>query len=184
MADQVHNLYSFRFNPIKYGQIIQQLREEAGESTSSLAKRINETYDVVNNLQRGRGGLSFERAFKLCTALRIPMESFMRLMLKDEDIDFWDDILLYDLSNGKIVPMSDPKVSEVPNAVSDTVATVASVAAAIPFEPTSVQTSKEDTQAQLTRQASLYEAHIADLHAYIESLERTNKLLIDLLGRK
>ena len=184
MDEFVHNLVSYHLNPIKTGKIIQQMREEADESTSSLAKRIGESYDVVNNIQHGRGGLTFERAIKICAAYRFSLESFMRLALKDDKLDFWKDIMLYDMSNGKLIPMTDPNVSDVPFHVSETMATVATVSADVHFDPSATSPSREEMQAQFSRQAALYEANIADLHAYIESLERTNQLLTDLLGRK
>lgn len=179
MSEKEQDLVVYHLNPVKTGQIVNQMREEYGESVGGLSRRIGESYDVVSNIIRGRGGLSLERAFKICVALRFPLESFMRLNLKGDNISFWDDILLYDITTGKTVPMTDPRISDIPSSVSSELATVATVAASIPFDvPPSVPTMpRADIIAQ-------YEARIAELKAHIDSLERINAHLMTLFERR
>lgn len=178
-----HSLVTFHFNPQKAAQIFKQLKKERGISDTVLAARTGLSYDTVTNCLKGRSDLSFERVFKFCVVLGLPIESFMRLMLKDEDIDFADDVLLYNISNGEQLPISDENVDDVPHAVPESVADAASAAAALPIV-TPVQAgvyTKEELALLLDRQERQHHEHAQDLRAQLEQQAETIRLLISLV---
>ena len=178
-----HSLVTFHFNPQKAAQIFKQLKKERGISDTVLAARTGLSYDTVTNCLKGRSDLSFERVFKFCTVLGLPIESVMRRMLKDEHIDFADDVLLYNISNGEQLPISDDIVSDVPNDIPPSVADAATAAAALPIlSPVQPGTyTKEELTILLDRQERQHHDHTQDLRAQLAQQAETIKLLISLV---
>lgn len=130
-----YDLSAFHFNPRKAGQIFKQLCKDRGVSKSSLAKKCGTTFDTVDNIFAGKvQDITFERVFKFCVVLGIPIEVYMLLMLKDEDIDFNDQVLLYSTTEDDVIPASN--VDQIPSTVPDTV-TVAAEAVAAAETPSS-----------------------------------------------
>lgn len=182
------SLITFRFNPQKSAQIFKQLCKERGIKRQSLASRTGISYDTVENCLKGRGDLSFERVFKFCVVLGLPIESYMRLMLKDEDIDFADDVLLYNLANGEQLPISDDIVDDVPHAVPASVADAATAAAALPIVPpvstTGAIYTKDELAAILDRQDRSFASHVSDLRKQLEYQEKLISNLLHLLSKE
>lgn len=159
------DLVHFHFNPVKTGQIIKQLRLGKGMSVSSLAKRSGITYDTVDNIERGRvQDVKFEALFKICCVLETPIEVLMLLMLKDEDIDFADQVLLYDNRGDEAIPSTD--FDTVPSSVPDTVVAVAEAVAATDNPPEPVRRCAENPD------------HVAYLHQHIDHLTRLLEMAI------
>lgn len=164
-----YDLVHFHFNPIKTGQIIKQLCNDRGMSMSSLAKKTGITYDTMDNIFRGRvQDVKFEVLFKICCTLGLPIEVLMLLMLKDEDIDFMDHVLLYDNKEDEAIPVTD--IDSVPSSVPDTVIAAAEAVAATESNPDSVRKPSENPD------------HIAYLHQHIDHLTRLLELAITQKG--
>jgi DNA-binding Xre family transcriptional regulator len=150
-------LRDFHFNPIKLGQIIKQLCAEKEIKASYICKCTGITRDTFDNIVRGAvHDVKFEQLFKICCVLELPLAVIEALMIKDEDIDFEDQIVYYDAANGEILPITDVDAAQIP--VSDTVVAVAEAVAAAENPPTPTQN---------TRTA---EEHIAFLQAHVERL--------------
>lgn len=152
-----YTLRDFHFNPIKLGQIIKQLCAEKEIKASYICKCTGITRDTFDNIVRGAvHDVKFEQIFKICCVLELPLAVIEALMIKDEDIDFEDQIVYYDAANGEILPITDVDAAQIP--VSDTVVAVAEAVAAAENPPAPTQN---------TRTA---EEHIAFLQAHIERL--------------
>lgn len=120
------SLVQFHFNPIKFGQIIRTTAKEKGISQASMAARTGLSYDTVGNIYGGKvQKIPFEYVFKICVVLGTSIEVVEMLMLKDEDIDFEDRVLLYDTQDDKIVPLPETVPTLVPGPVTDAVANAA-----------------------------------------------------------
>lgn len=157
-----YSLRDFHFNPIKLGQILKQLRQDKDISVAYISKRTGITRDTLDNIFSGDvRDVKFEQIFKLCCVLEIPIEVLLILMLKDEDIDFMDQVLFYDNKEDESIPATD--ISTVPSSVPDTVVAAAEAVAAADNPPDPVRTSAEipDNVAQLHK-------HIAKLMELLE----------------
>lgn len=202
------SLVQFHFNPIKFGQVIRTYAKDRGVSQVSMAAKTGISYDTVGNIYTGKvQKIPFEYVFKICVVLGIAMEVLETLMLKDEDIDFEDQVLLYDTQQDTNVQMSDVFPTLVPGPVPESVANAAIAAAgASPLPPSEVPSGyytiedlnravaqanakheiiiahMEESRAHLIKQ---HEQHISDLKAQHENervtAERYQKLLHRLI---
>lgn len=157
-----YSLRDFHFNPIKLGQILKQLRQDKDISVAYISKRTGITRDTLDNIFSGDvRDVKFEQIFKLCCVLEIPIEVLLILMLKDEDIDFMDQVLFYDNKEDESIPATD--INTVPSSVPDTVVAAAEAVAAADNPPDPVRASAEnpDNVAQLHK-------HIAKLMELLE----------------
>lgn len=151
------SLNEFHFNPVKLGQILKQLCKDKGISIAYLHKKTEITRDTIENIMRGAvRDVKFEQIFKFCVVLGIPVEALLLLMLKDEDIDFIDQVLLYDNKEDEAIPASD--LDSVPGFVPDTVVAAAEAVAAAENPPKPTQN---------TRSADEY---VAFLQAHVDRL--------------
>lgn len=186
-------LESYHFNPRKAGQIFRQLCKERGISQASLAAQTGTSYDTVGNVFAGKvQDIPFERVFKFCCVLRIPIESYMMLMLKDEDIDFTDRVLLYDSHEDEIIPASDIDPAQATAPVPDTVVAVAEAAAAadpphadsLPAAiPPCTGYSRDDVSLLLDRIERQHLRHTEDLRANQAIMHELVKTLVSTLHR-
>jgi DNA-binding Xre family transcriptional regulator len=150
-------LRDFHFNPIKLGQIIKQLCVEKDIRPSYMCKLTGITRDTFDNILRGSvHDVKFEQLFKICCVLEVPVAVIEMLMIRDEDIDFEDQVVMYDAANNDVMPVSDVDAEQVP--VPTAVVAVAEAVAAAENPPLS---------APHTRTADEY---IAFLQAHIERL--------------
>lgn len=199
------SLVQFHFNPIKFGQIIRTTAKEKGVSQASMAARTGLSYDTIGNIYGGKvQKIPFEYVFKICVVLGISIEIVMMLMLKDEDIDFEDGVLLYDTQDDKTVPLPETVPTLVPGPVTDAVANAAIAATNVPAsaaDPPAGYYTIEDINraveqatarhdaiiAQMTesRQHLLqqHERHISDLKAQHENERATAERYQRLLHR-
>lgn len=151
-----YDLIHFHFNPVKTGQIIKQLCNDRGMSMASLAKKTGITYDTMDNIFRGRVDVKFEQLFKVCCVLGLPIEALLLTMLKDEDVDFRDQILLYDNREDEAIPATNLDV--VPSVVPDTVIAAAEAVAAAEVLPEPARKPAENPD------------NVVQLHRHIEKL--------------
>lgn len=197
-----HSLIDFHFNPRKLGQILKQLCKERGISKAALASKIGLSYDTIDNIFGGKiQEASFEKLFKVCCVIGIPMEVLMVLMLKDEDIDFRDEVLLYDVEGDESMPVSDIDQSQTPGPVSDTVSAVAGAVAAaesqlqevrVPGGSSGTEYSREDVSMFLDRIERQHVRHIGELQEQFaheraitkEYYDRTYDLLSRTIGKE
>ena len=150
-------LQEFHFNSIKLGQIIKQLCADKKIKASYICKCTGITRDTFDNIIRGFvHDIKFEQLFKICCVLEIPVAVIEALMIKDEDIDFADQIVYYDAANGEILPIADVDAAQIP--VSDTVVAVAEAVAAAENPPAPVHVSRTT------------EEYIAFLQSHIDQL--------------
>lgn len=186
-------LESYHFNARKAGQIFRQLCKERGISQASLAAQTGTSYDTVGNVFAGKvQDIPFERVFKFCCVLGIPVESYMMLMLTDEDIDFLDRVPLYDSHEGEITAASDVDPAHVTAPVPDTVVAVAEAAAAAdptPAEALAAASSpctgyaREDVSLLLDRIERQHLRHIEDFRASQSVMYDLIKTLVSTLNR-
>lgn len=152
-----YTLRDFHFNPIKLGQIIKQLCAEKDVRPSYMCKQTGITRDTFDNILRGSvHDIKFEQLFKICCVLEVPITVIETLLIKDEDIDFNDQIVYYDTQSGNVLPVSEVDAEQLP--VSNTVVAVAEAVAATEKPPEPVRPTKTT------------EEHIAFLQAHIERL--------------
>lgn len=187
-----HSLISFHFNPIKLGQICKQYAKDRGISQAIMAARTGLSYDTVGNIYAGKvQKIPLEYVFKFCVVLGIPIEVLMMLMLKDESIDFADQVLLYDTVDDKAVPVEDVVPSMVAGSVPESVADAA--ASAPPMEAVHHDAAHtchihsdqhalveilnaahalhtKDLKEQFDKERETTSRHIDQLHKLIESL--------------
>lgn len=167
-----YSLVSFHFNPFKLGQVCKQYAKDRGISQAAMAARTGLSYDTVGNIYAGKvQKIPFEYVFKICVVLGIPVEVVMMLMLKDEDIDFADQVLLYNTVEDKTVPVPDAVpdliAGPVPDSVADTAIAVA--ASVTPLEPAaSVDPLRscytpDDVHTIIERINAAHAAHVQDL---------------------
>ena len=201
------SLVQFHFNPIKFGQIVKATAKEKGISQSTLSSNTGLSYDTVGNIYGGKvQKVPFEYVFKICVVLGVPIEVVMMLMLKDEDINFLDDVLLYDTQDDTTVSMPETVPTLVAGPVSDTVANAAiaaTITAPAQADPQAGYYTLDDLNRAVDQANAKHEAiiahmkesrahliqqhdrHIADLKAQQEAerttAERYQKLLHRLI---
>lgn len=168
-----NSLVSFHFNPFKLGQICKQYAKDRGFSQAVMAARTGLSYDTVGNIYAGKvQKIPFEYVFKFCVVLAIPIEVVMMLMLKDEDIDFAEQVLLYNTVEDKPVPVEDavPDLvpGDVPAAVVDTAVNVAAAdpvieAAIAPAENLHNGYTVDELRTIINKITVMHDAHIQDL---------------------
>lgn len=159
------DLANYHFNPVKTGQIFKRFRLDLGMSITSVSKRSGLTYDTIDNIERGRvQDIKFEAMFKLCCVYCQPVEVVELLMLKDDSVDFMDQVLLYDNHQDESIPASN--LESVPSSVPDTVIAAAEAVAATDISPAPVQKQAENP------------AHVAYLQQHIDHLTRLLEIAI------
>lgn len=152
-----YNLENFHFNPVKLGQVLKQFSSQLGISKTMLSKKTGISRDTIANIFCGETQeVSFEKLFKFCCVLGVPMVVIEKLMVQDEDIDFADKIVMYDTASGDILPASEVAIEKMP--VPETVLAAAEAVAAAENPPAPVQTNKTT------------EEYIAFLQAHIDRL--------------
>lgn len=150
------SLDAFHFNSLKLGQILHQYCKQKGISHATLQRKTGITRDTLKNIfHGGTQEVSFEKLFKICHVLEVPLSVIEMLMLKDEDIDFADSVLYYDPAKGDILPAADVDPEQLP--VPETV--VAAVEAVTAAETPAPQPTPPGTA-----------EHIAFLQAHIDRL--------------
>ncbi|MBR3764787.1 MAG: helix-turn-helix domain-containing protein [Clostridia bacterium] len=159
-------LVQFHFNPLKFGQIIRTTAKEKGVSQASMAAKTGLSYDTVGNIYGGKvQKIPFEYVFKICVVLGTSVEVVMMLMLKDEDIDFEGDVLLYDTQHDITVPVSETVPSLVAGPVTDTVAEAA--IAATTAQPVADPPAGYYTIEDINRAVDQANAHHAAIVAHL-----------------
>lgn len=151
------SLDKFHFNSVKIGQILERFAKERGFGKGTLSRMIGVSRDTLTNIFSGdTQEVSFEKVFKICVALGVPMIAIEKLAVLDEDTDFAARIVMYDTASGDVLPATEIDIKEMQ--VPETVVAVAEAVAAVENPP---------TPAQNTRTA---EEHIAFLQAHVERL--------------
>lgn len=183
------SLEQFHFNPIKFGQIIKTTAKEKGVSPTSLASKTGLSYDTIGNIYSGKvQKVPFEHIFKICVVLGTSVEVMMMLMLKDEDIDFLDDVLLYDTQDDTTVSMPETVPSLVPGPVSATVANAAMAATIAPqaqTDPPAGYYTLEDLNRAVDQVNSKHEAVIAHMkESRTHLIQQHEKHIADLKSQQ
>ena len=173
---------TYKLDLVKTGVILQGLRSMRKMSRTFVAESIGVTNDVIRNIEKGLGGVTLERAIKLCALYEMPIIALVLLILKDADIDFRDRILVYDHKNDDVTPITDESVPEVPGVLPESVVEAAESIEADSTAPTH-GVVLSDPQAVLDAVIGVHGEHIADLHAEIARQDQTIRQLIELLGR-
>lgn len=166
-----YTLDAFHFSAEKSAKILRQYCKERNVSHSTLAKCTGCSYDTIGNVLSGKiQDLTFERVFKICVVLGVPVEAYMLLMLKDEDITFADDVLLYDPEHGGELHVQGTALP-VGGIIPDSVAAVATPGlhdqrTMIPLDVEMY--SRDELQAVLDRVTRCHEHHMADMRNHAE----------------
>ena len=159
------DLVQFHFNPVKLGQILKQFCVQYGVSKTTLQKKTGISRDTISNIFSGdTQEVSFEKLFKLCCVLGVPMVVIEKLMVQDEDIDFADKIVMYDTASGDVLPATEVDIEKMP--VPETVLVAAEAVAAADNPPDPVRKAAESPD------------HIAYLQQHIDHLTRLLELAI------
>ena len=156
------DLEHFHFNPVKLGQILRQFSAQYGISKTMLHKQTGISRDTITNIFSGdTQEVSFEKLFKLCCVLGVPMVVIEKLMVQDEDIDFAAQVVMYDAANNDVLPVSDVDAEQVP--VPNTVVAVAEAVAAAENPPPPALNTRT-TEEYIT----FLQAHIERLTALLD----------------
>ena len=138
-------------------------------SVSAAAKQSGLTYDTIDNIERGRvQDIKLEACVKLCCVYEQPIVLIVLLMLKGDDVDFIDRVLLYDNKTGGSIPASI--FESVPSIVPDTAVAAAEAVAAADVPPAPVRKSADTTE------------HVTYLHQHIDKLMSLLELAIKQNG--
>ena len=159
------DLEHFHFNPVKLGQILMQFCAQYGISKTYLHKKTGISRDTISNIFCAETQeISFEKLFKICCVLGVPMVVIEKLMVQDEDIDFADKIVMYDTASGDVLPATEVDIEKMP--VPDTVIAAAEAVAAADNPPDPVRRPAESPD------------YVAYLHQHIDHLTRLLELAI------
>ena len=151
------SLDKFHFNSVKLGQILMRFAEERGMGKGALSRMTGISRDTITNIYSGdTQEVSFEKVFKICVALGVPMIAIEKLMVTDVDVDFADKIVMYDTASGEVLPATEVDIKDMP--VPDTVVAVAEAVAAVENPP------------QPTPNTRTTDEYITFLQAHIERL--------------
>lgn len=102
------NLKNFHFDQDKSGKILNKWAKDAGVSIKTLGDDTGYTFDTINNSLHGKiKDLSLERVFKIATRTGHSVCEYILLMLKDEDIDFADQIHVLRSPDMILVPLNE-----------------------------------------------------------------------------
>lgn len=81
---------TFNFDRAKAGKVMKQFIADSAYSQSQVAQMAGITDDMMSNVLAGRNkDIGFERVFKICVITGHSICEFIRLMLEDEDVDFF-----------------------------------------------------------------------------------------------
>lgn len=81
---------TFNFDRAKAGKVMKQFIADSEYSQSQVAQMAGITDDMMSNVLAGRNkDIGFERVFKICVITGHSICEFIRLMLEDEDVDFF-----------------------------------------------------------------------------------------------
>lgn len=185
----IQSLVQFHFNPIKFGQIVKATAKEKGVSQATLASKTGLSYDTVGNIYSGKVQKApFEHVFKICVVLGTSIEVLMMLMLKDEDIDFLDDVLLYDTRDDTTVSMPETVPTLVAGPVSDNVANAAIAATIAPpaqAEPPAGYYTLEDLNRAVDQANAKHEAVIAHMkESRVHLIQQHDRHIADLKAQQ
>lgn len=102
------DLKNFHFDQDKSGRILNGWAKDAGVSIKTLGDDTGYTFDTINNSLHGKiKDLSLERVFKIATRTGHSVCEYILLMLKDEDIDFADQIHVLRSKDMILVPLNE-----------------------------------------------------------------------------
>lgn len=172
------NLITFRFDPEKSGNILKRFTKDAGLSYQKLGDSIGYSYDTINNSLGGKiKELSLERVFKICTITGHSVCEYLREMLKDEEIDFADQIHVLREADFVLVPYAETTVQDTQkteNSVQNTVNLA--VVEQNPMYQAAYQAMMQ--QAAATHQANL-DRFRAIHEGYVKMLEDSHKKTLE-----
>ena len=155
------SLAQFHFNSVKIGQILERFAKERGVGKGTLSRMIGVSRDTLTNIFSGdTQEVSFEKVFKICVALGIPMIAIEKLAVLDEDTDFADRIVMYDTASGDVLPATEVDIKEMP--VPETVVAVAEAVAAVENPPPTPHTHTTEEY------IAFLQSHIDRLTALLE----------------
>lgn len=168
------NLITFHFNPEKSGNILKRFAKDVGLSYQRLGDSIGYSYDTINNSLGGKvKELSLERVFKICTITGHSVCEYLREMLKDEDIDFADQIHVLREADFVLVPYD--QASEKPPIPVQT-----------PVQPASIEQNpmyQAAYQAMVQQAAATHQANLdrfRGIHeGYVKMLEDSHKKALE-----
>lgn len=173
------SLEMFHFNPVKFGLIAKQSAKEKGISQASMAARTGLSYDTVGNIYTGKiQKFAFEHVFKICVVLGMSLEVMELLLLKDEEIDFMDGVLLYDTAADDVVPVQDVLPSMTPGPVTDTVMDTAIEATEKPKDNADIPYgfyTKDEVMERVEHATKHLSVEIDHLRSALKSAEEKNE---------
>lgn len=93
MGNKPQTLAEFHFDKEKSGDILRRWVDESGLTRNEIAEKVGMSVHTLNNSLYGKvQDLSIDRTFKISVATGHSVCEYIRLMLKDENIDFADQI--------------------------------------------------------------------------------------------
>lgn len=182
------SLRDFHFSAEQSGAIMNQFRKELGLSCGKVERLTGILDDTLGNFFGGdTRDIKLETAFKLCVVFKIPFMAYLLLMLKDADVDFMDDVLLYDPRQDEAIPVGDHDVTA-SSVVPDSVAAAAAdttppdpAPTVLPAAPAFDSYTREELTAVLDRVCACHEQHVADMRA---NAERQQEIIYRLIEKR
>lgn len=167
-----HSLATYQFNMLKAGEIIRQLKKASGYTTDDVEDITGISSDTVKNLLKGKAQLTLERAVKLCALFKIPIVSFVALMVEGDDIDFADQILTYNPATSAAAPITDEQITPIQDTIPDA---VAEAALSVPDAP-----DHHDPVIHIDHSTQ----HVEDLRTQLARQDEIIRQLLDILAKR
>lgn len=178
----MYSLFTYRFNPLKIGAALRQLKKVSGHTPDDIEDKTGISADTTKNLLKGKGVLTLERALKYCVVFKIPIESFVALLIEGDDIDFADQILTYDPTKSKTTPLTADEVTPIADTLPETVVE-ATLAAAEASPPPVADRFPVPVDPEYLKHLDDLRAHIASLDAQLGHQNVTIEKLLGMLER-
>ena len=169
----MYNLVTYHIDNVRAGEIIRQFKNEKGYTTEEIEDLTGISTATLKNIYKGAGGLTLERAIKLCVLFEIPLVSFVALLVEGIPITFADKILTYNPATGKAIPITNKEVTPIRDIIPDEIAEAAMAVTATPAIVPPIDT---------VNRAS--EQHLEDLRAEIVRQDATIRQLLDILAKR
>lgn len=169
-------LREFHFDPERSGHILKDWAKGAGKSYQKIADETNYSYDTINNSLAGKNKeLSLERVFKIAVCTGHSVCEYIRGMLKDEEIDFADQIHVLREGDFSLVPYKEEPPEEIQALVQHSAGDTGFHLQHEEYEQV-MQRAQSVHQANLERITNVYDDYLAKLEAtHADALARQEK---------
>lgn len=175
----MYTLATYAVDNVRVGEIFRKLRDDRDFTNEFIADKTGISLTTVKNILRGSGGLTFERALKLCALFKIPLVSLAALLVEGVPNNFASLILTYNPATGGTASITDERINPISDTIPDA---VTEAALSIPSAPThQTDCHHHATEHDPLMYVESLRSHIASLTAQIEQQNKTIDKLFGLI---